>query len=114
MRTFPCSRIPTQMMTSAVYSQRALTVEHSGTRDKLQSSDLGPGSVGVTEQGMARSASAQKRRLLNLIKFCTWKSCYSTPLVTRGERVQRGRPSAFIHSLALSAPGGHGCPLGKA
>lgn len=62
---------------------------------------LDPSSTGVVEQGMARSASAQKSRLLNLIKFCTWKSCYPTPPVIWGERAQRRRCSALLSYIVL-------------
>lgn len=47
---------------------------------------MDPSSTGVLEQGTARSASTQKRQPCNLIKFCTWTSCYPTPPVTRGAR----------------------------
>lgn len=77
---------------------------------------LHPSSTGVTEQGKAGSVSAQRNRLLNLIKFCTWKSCYPTPPAL-GERGCREGGAllcfAFLHSLALSATSWPGCSLGK-
>lgn len=74
-----------------------------------------PSSTGVTEQGKARSVSAQKSGLLNLIKLCTWKSCYRTP-PARGGREDAEREAlcfAFLHGLALSATSCPGCSLGK-
>lgn len=88
-----------------------------GTSYNLKISD--PSSTGVTEQGTAGSAFAQRSGLLDLIKLCTWKSCYPTPPVTGAESAQRGRCFAllcfaFVHSLGLSATGWPGCSLGRA
>lgn len=63
----------------------------------------------IMEQAIARSAPAQKNRLLNLIKFCTWRSVTWCHQLLR----ERGRCFAFVHSRTLSASDWHSCSLGK-